>query len=99
MVFHWLSTGRSAYAPRVIEPEQLDIFIPLHRRDQFRQWAHLAVEHNLDVGGPGGAPAFADWLRDNALAPAGLSHEALKVLVAAMGEYAVNGETRPGTFR
>lgn len=82
----------------MIEPEQLDIFIPLHRREQLREWAHLAVENDLDVRGPGGVPAFADWLRDNGHAPAGLSHDSLKVLVAVMGEYAVNGGTSTATF-
>jgi hypothetical protein len=71
----------------VIEPEQLDIFIPLHRRERLREWAHLALENDMDVAEPGAIPAFVDWLRDNGHAPAGLSQEALTVLVAVMGEY------------
>jgi hypothetical protein len=78
----------------VIEPEQLDIFIPLHRREQFDAWAQMAVENDMDVAEPGGAGAFARWLRDHGQAPAGLSQETLTVLVAAMGEYAADGRTK-----
>ena len=71
----------------LIEPEQLDIFIPLQRRERFRQWARLARDQDVDLAEPGGIPAFADWLRTHGHAPAGVSEEALTVLVAVMREY------------
>jgi hypothetical protein len=72
----------------VLEPEQLDIFIPLQRRERFPEWERLARENDLDIADPGRIPVFADWLRDSGHAPAGLSREALTVLVAVMREYA-----------
>jgi hypothetical protein len=73
----------------VIEPEQLDIFIPLHRGAQLHEWAHMALENDMDVAAPDGARVFANWLRDNGHAPAGLSQESLTVLVAVMRDYAL----------
>jgi hypothetical protein len=72
----------------VIEPEQLDIFIPLQRAERFEEWARLARENEVDVKDPAGVSALADWLRDTGRAPAGVSHEALNVLVACMHDYA-----------
>jgi hypothetical protein len=71
----------------VIEPEQLDIFIPLQRRERFNEWARLARENDLDLADPDSVPVVAEWLRRNGRAPAGLSYEALTVLVAVMREY------------
>jgi hypothetical protein len=71
----------------VIEPEQLDIFIPLQRKARFPEWARLARENQLDLADPASIPAVADWLRDNGRAPAGISQETLTVLVAVMREY------------
>jgi hypothetical protein len=82
----------------VIESEQLDIFIPLHRGRQLYQWAHIALENDMDVAAPDGVRAFANWLRENGHAPAGLSQESLTVLVAAIGEYAVSGGATSGAF-
>ena len=70
----------------MIGPEQLDIFIPLHRGERLRQWAGLAVEHNMELERPGGVSAFAHWLRDHGHAPPGFSDEAVAVLVAVMRE-------------
>ena len=67
-------------------PEQLDIFIPLHRGERLRQWAGLAVEHNAELEEPGGVSAFAGWLRDNGHAPPGLGQESVTMLVAVMRE-------------
>ena len=66
------------------EPEQLDIFIPLHRGERLRQWAGLAVEQHAELEEPGGVSAFAAWLRDHGHAPPGLGQEAVTVLVAVM---------------
>lgn len=77
-------------------PEQLDIFIPLHRGERLRQWAGLAVEHNMELEHPGGVSAFAHWLRDHGHAPAGLCEEAVTVLVAVMRE-SERETLRPGT--
>lgn len=71
----------------MVEPAQLDIFIPLQRHDRLREWASLAREHGVDVDGPGGVATFANWLRDNGHAPAGVSHEGLQLLVAVMQEW------------
>jgi hypothetical protein len=71
----------------VTEPEQLDIFIPLQRAQRFDEWAQLARENEVDVEDPEGVSALADWLRDHGQAPAGVSHEALNVLVACMRDY------------
>jgi hypothetical protein len=71
----------------VIEPEQLDIFIPLQRRDRFDEWARLARENDVDFTDPGRIPAFAEWLRESGHAPAGISMDALTVLVAVMRDY------------
>lgn len=71
----------------MIEPEQLDIFIPLQRKERFPEWARLARENQLDLADPASIPAVADWLRDSGRAPAGLSPEALTVLIAVMREY------------
>jgi hypothetical protein len=72
----------------VIEPAQLDIFIPLQRTERLREWAALAREHELDVAEPGAEASFAGWLRDHGHAPAGMSEEGLTVLVAVMQDYA-----------
>lgn len=69
------------------EPEQLDIFIPLHRRERLREWARLALANQLEVAHPGGVMAFASWLREHGHAPPDLSEEALTVLVAVMQDY------------
>jgi hypothetical protein len=71
----------------VIEPEQLDIFIPLQRRERLRTWATLAVENEVEIAEPEGVSAFAGWLREQGHAPPGLSPEALTVLVAVMRDY------------
>jgi hypothetical protein len=71
----------------LIEPQQLDIFIPLQRRPRLREWARLAREQGLDAGTPETRSAFARWLRANGHAPAGLSHDGLEVLVAVMKDY------------
>jgi hypothetical protein len=85
--FHWRSTAGRFYARRALSgPEQLDIFIPLHRGERLRQWAGLAVEHNVELEHPGGESAFAHWLRDHGHAPPGLCDEAVTVLVAVMRE-------------
>ena len=72
----------------MIEPAQLDIFIPLQRAQRFEEWARLARENEVNVEDPEGVSALADWLRDHGRAPAGVSHEALNVLVACMRDYA-----------
>jgi hypothetical protein len=69
------------------EAAQLDIFIPLQRSWRFPEWARLAREHHFDVSNPDGVHSFAGWLRENGCAPAGLSYEALTVLVAVMQDY------------
>jgi hypothetical protein len=71
----------------VVEAAQLDIFIPLQRSKYFPEWSLLTREHDFDVAKPGGIRAFTDWLRENGRAPAGLSYEALTVLVAVMQDY------------
>jgi hypothetical protein len=71
----------------VIEPEQLDIFILLQRRERFQEWAQLARDNDLDLEDPGRLPAFATWLRDSGHAPAGVSQEALTLLVAVMRDH------------
>jgi hypothetical protein len=71
----------------LIEPGQLDIFIPLQRRGRLHDWARLAREHGLDATTPEAVSAFAHWLQANGHAPAGFSHEALEVLVAVMQDY------------
>jgi len=79
----------------VLEPEQLDIFIPLQRTERFLEWARLAREQELDLAAPGGASELADWLRESGRAPAGLSAEGLNLLVAAMPEYVGPTSTLP----
>jgi hypothetical protein len=71
----------------VIEPEQLDIFIPLQRAQRFDEWARLARESGVNVADPAGVATLADWLRDHGQAPAGVSQESLQVLVACMRDY------------
>jgi hypothetical protein len=79
------STAEPLYAREAVtQPEQLDIFIPLHRGERLRHWAGLAVEHNAKLEDPGGVPAFASWLRDHGHAPPGLGQEAVTTLVAVM---------------
>jgi hypothetical protein len=68
-------------------PEQLDIFIPLQRAARLREWAGLAREHGLDEQSPTSVSAFADWLERNGHAPAGVSHDAVELLVAVMHDY------------
>jgi hypothetical protein len=83
--FHWCSTCESFYARQAVaEPDQLDIFIPLHRGERLRQWAGLAVEHHAELEHPSGVSAFAGWLRDHGHAPPGLDQQAVTVLVAVM---------------
>jgi hypothetical protein len=89
--FHWSSTGEGAYDPSVVGAAQLDIFIPLQRSTYFPEWSRLARENHLDVAAADGVRAFADWLRENGRAPAGLSVEALTVLVAVMQDYERGG--------
>jgi hypothetical protein len=72
----------------VPEAAQLDIFIPLQRSSRFPEWALLAREHEFDVASPVGIRAFAGWLRETGRAPAGISFEALTLLVAVMQDYA-----------
>jgi hypothetical protein len=72
-------------------PEQLDIFIPLQRAARLHEWASLAREHGLDERSPANVSAFADWLERNGYAPAGVSHDAVELLVAVMHDY-----ERPG---
>jgi hypothetical protein len=71
----------------VVEAAQLDIFIPLQRSERLHEWARLGREHDFDLDEPGGVGAFADWLRQNGHAPAGLSHDAVTLLVAVMRDY------------
>ncbi|MGH3004669.1 MAG: hypothetical protein ACRDOS_01960 [Gaiellaceae bacterium] len=74
----------------MIEPQQLDIFIPLHRGERLREWASLALENQMELAQPEGVPSFADWLRENGHVPPGLSRDALTVLVAVMHDYEAN---------
>jgi hypothetical protein len=78
----------------VLGPEQLDIFIPLQRSERFPEWSRCARENDLDLADPGSVPAVAACLRDSGRAPAGLSQEALTVLVAVMRDYL---NRRPGS--
>jgi hypothetical protein len=71
----------------LIEPAQLDIFIPLQRRGRLQEWARLAREEGLDAATPEGVSAFAHWLQVNGHAPAGFSSDGLEVLVAVMQDY------------
>jgi hypothetical protein len=79
------ATGRNVGA--LSAPEQLDIFIPLHRAARLQEWASLAREQGLDERTPTSVSAFADWLERNGHAPAGVSHDAVELLVAVMHDY------------
>jgi hypothetical protein len=68
-------------------PEQLDIFIPVQRAARLHHWAHLAREQGLDERTPTSVSAFAHWLERNGHAPAGVSHDAVELLVAVMHDY------------
>jgi hypothetical protein len=68
-------------------PEQLDIFIPLQRGARLHEWAGLAREQGFDEGSPTSVSAFVDWLERNGHAPAGVSHDAIELLVAIMHDY------------
>jgi hypothetical protein len=68
-------------------PEQLDIFIPLQRAARLHQWADLARERGLDERSPASVSAFAEWLERNGQVPAGVSHNAVELLVAVMRDY------------
>jgi hypothetical protein len=68
-------------------PEQLDIFIPLQRAARLQEWASLARKQGLDERTPRSVSAFADWLERNGHAPAGVSHDAVELLVAVMHDY------------
>ena len=71
----------------MVDPAQLDIFVPLQRSERFRSWAGLAVENHVELGRPEDQSAFAVWLRDHGHVPPGLGHEAVTVLVAVMSDY------------
>jgi hypothetical protein len=64
----------------VREPPQLDIFIPLQWTNRLHEWAALAQEYDFDLTQPGGARAFASWLRRGGYAPPAHSEEALTLL-------------------
>jgi hypothetical protein len=68
-------------------PEQLDIFIPLQRAARLHHWAHLAREQGLDERTPTSVSAFAEWLERNGHTPAGVSRDAVELLVAVMHDY------------
>jgi hypothetical protein len=67
--------------------KQLDIFIPLQRAARFQEWAGLAREQGFDERSPTTVSAFAHWLERNGHAPAGVSHDAVELLVAVMHDY------------
>lgn len=71
----------------MVDPAQLDIFVPLQRSERFRSWAGLAAENHMEVRRPEDQSAFAGWLRDHGHVPPGLGHEAVTVLVAVMSDY------------
>jgi hypothetical protein len=71
----------------LVDPAQLDIFVPLQRSERFPSWAGLAVENHVELRRPEDVSAFAGWLRDHGHAPPGLGHEAVTVLVAVMSDY------------
>jgi hypothetical protein len=76
-------------------PEQLDIFIPLQRARRLHEWAGLAREQGLDERSPTNVSAFAEWLERNGHAPAGVSHDAVELLVAVMHDYERPAASRP----
>jgi hypothetical protein len=71
----------------LVDPAQLDIFVPLQRSERFPSWAGLAVENHVELRRPEDVSAFAGWLRDHGHAPPGLGHEVVTVLVAVMSDY------------
>jgi hypothetical protein len=75
-------------------PEQLDIFIPLQRAARLHEWAGLARQQGLDERSPTSVSAFAEWLERHGHVPAGVSHDAVELLVAVMHDY-----ERPAKFR